>query len=123
MPPSFIPVNIVLKPHIEDFKMPTEIKYGKMYMKDASGNIVQIMPKTASIIPDYQGATASANGIRGLVPAAQASQKDKFLRGDGTWQEIAVNNDSPYIVTNTDPETDQSGEFANYSGVIYYLQD
>lgn len=31
------------------------------------------------------GATASADGTSGLVPAPSISDKDKFLKGDGTW--------------------------------------
>ena len=56
------------------------VKYGKIFMKDPSGTLVQILPTAATNVPDYQGATASSNGIAGLVPAAQSSQKDKFLR-------------------------------------------
>lgn len=82
------------------------IKYGKLFMKDSSGNLVQIMPRTATTVPDYQGATTSANGVAGLVPAAQASQKDKFLRGDGTWQEVQ-----------SDPISNYQGATSSESGV------
>lgn len=98
------------------------IKYGKLFMKDSSGNLVQIMPRTATTVPDYQGATTSANGVAGLVPAAQASQKDKFLRGDGTWQEIAEGG-TPYVLTAADPETDQSGTLDDVNGLIFYVPD
>ena len=36
------------------------------------------------------GATATAAGKAGLVPAPAAGDNGKFLRGDGTWGEIAV---------------------------------
>ena len=36
---------------------------------------------------DYQGATDNIDGIHGLVPAAISEEKDKFLKGDGTWGE------------------------------------
>ncbi len=99
------------------------VKYGKLFMKDSSGNLVQIMPRTATTVPDYQGATTSANGVAGLVPAAQASQKDKFLRGDGTWQEVATDSGPSYVLTATDPETDQSGTLDDVDGVIFYVPD
>lgn len=35
---------------------------------------------------DMAGATSSAAGTRGLVPAPAAGNQAKFLRGDGTWQ-------------------------------------
>lgn len=36
----------------------------------------------------FQGATASAAGKRGIVPAPGAGANTKFLRGDGTWQTV-----------------------------------
>ena len=36
-------------------------------------------------IPTFTGATSSANGSKGLVPAPLVADKDKFLKGDGTW--------------------------------------
>jgi hypothetical protein len=38
------------------------------------------------------GATATTAGSAGLVPAPQAGDQNKFLRGDGTWVEVATNN-------------------------------
>lgn len=35
---------------------------------------------------EMKGATASAAGVHGLVPAPAAGNQNKFLRGDGTWQ-------------------------------------
>lgn len=101
--------------------MPTTVKHGKLYMKDSLGNLVQIVPEASSNILDYQGATSSASGVSGLVPAAQASQKDKFLRGDGTWQEVSTG--ASYILTGSNPETDQSGNLDNVDGVIFYVPD
>ena len=34
---------------------------------------------------DFTGASASAAGLSGLVPAPQAGDNEKFLRGDGQW--------------------------------------
>lgn len=36
------------------------------------------------------GATSSANGKSGLVPAPASSDRTKFLRGDGTWQKTLL---------------------------------
>lgn len=36
---------------------------------------------------DMQGATASAAGVHGLVPAPQAGDNEKYLTGAGTWEE------------------------------------
>lgn len=37
------------------------------------------------IYSDFTGATSSAAGAHGLVPAPAAGDQDKFLKGDGTW--------------------------------------
>ena len=65
-------------------------KKGKLFVKDASGTIVQIIPEAVASIPDYQGATASSAGVAGLVPAALSNQREKVLRGDGTWVDAGV---------------------------------
>lgn len=36
-------------------------------------------------VPDMTGASASAAGAKGLVPAPAQGDENKFLRGDGTW--------------------------------------
>lgn len=69
--------------------MPTAVKYGKLFMKDANGNLVQIVPESNASISNYTGATSSAAGVAGLVPAATSAQRESFLRGDGTWAEAA----------------------------------
>ncbi len=40
-------------------------------------------------VPIMQGATASSDGIAGLVPVPHAGDENKFLRGDGTWVTIS----------------------------------
>ena len=39
----------------------------------------------AELISVFTGATASTAGTSGIVPAPQAGDQNKFLRGDGTW--------------------------------------
>lgn len=43
-----------------------------------------------SRIKTMQGATASAAGSAGYAPAPAAGDNEKFLRGDGTWQNVSV---------------------------------
>ena len=44
----------------------------------------------AAIATDMTGATASAAGAHGLVPAPSAGDNSKFLRGDGTWANVVI---------------------------------
>lgn len=42
----------------------------------------------AAIATDMTGATANDDGTHGLVPQPLAGDQNKFLRGDGTWENI-----------------------------------
>ena len=67
-----------------------------------------------------EGATAQANGKQGLVPQPLIADRDKFLKGDGTWGDesaaiakcetlvLSANSISalPYTFTNSAIETD-----------------
>ena len=44
----------------------------------------------------FTGATASADGKQGLVPAPEAGDQDKLLKGDGTWGTLSA-SDIPNI--------------------------
>ena len=49
---------------------------------------------------DFVGATASADGEKGMVPQPNAGDNVKFLKGDGTWanptlSEIVVGKTAP----------------------------
>ena len=59
----------------------------------------------------FTGATASAAGKAGLVPAPAAGYNTRFLRGDGAWAE-AGGMDLDALASNTDPIEIQ-GEGAN----------
>lgn len=41
-------------------------------------------------IPVFKGATSGADGKKGQVPAPKKSQRNYYLRGDGTWAEIVI---------------------------------
>lgn len=49
----------------------------------SSGNVISATDTTYSA---FTGATGSAAGTSGLVPAPAATDNTKYLRGDGTWQ-------------------------------------
>ena len=52
-------------------------------MKVIGGKIVKFC---ADIVKTFTGASASAAGKKGLVPAPAAGRNTYYLRGDGTWQ-------------------------------------
>lgn len=60
------------------------------------------------ITSDYQGATAVADGVAGLVPPALAGEMEKYLKGDGTWGTTFA-QDAPGLVPGPD-----ATELGNY---------
>ena len=51
---------------------------------------------------DFSGATANADGEKGMVPKPNAGDNVKFLKGDGTWanptlSEVVVGNTQPTV--------------------------
>lgn len=60
--------------------------------------------KYNDVIPVYTGATTENSGVTGLVPAASSANKDKFLKGDGTWESVqtelptATNSDKGGVI-------------------------
>ena len=45
---------------------------------------------TDTTYESFTGATASTDGEEGLVLAPNAGDQDKYLRGDGTWTDLAT---------------------------------
>ena len=44
----------------------------------------------STYIPDFIGCTDEFDGVRGLVPAPQAGDNNKWLKGSGGWEEIPI---------------------------------
>ena len=57
---------------------------------------------------DMKGASVSAAGTHGLVPAPAAGAQAKFLRGDGTWQYTPNDNTTYEVFTGASSTTDGS---------------
>ena len=60
---------------------------GTMTQKAISDALGSKMDSTSYVA--FTGATSVAGGTAGKVPAPAAGDNDKFLRGDGTWAEVA----------------------------------
>lgn len=46
-----------------------------------------------AIAQNVRGATSSANGAAGRVPAPAAGDQNKYLKGDGTWKALSADSD------------------------------
>lgn len=71
---------------------------------------------TDTTYSDMKGATGSAAGTHGLVPAPAAGKNGQFLRGDGTWASPA-NTDTHYtaknVISNSSTGQSNSGNASN----------
>lgn len=65
--------------YINSSGKPTAISYS------INANVPSGAKFTDTTYTDLKGATASANGTHGLVPAPTSKDVGKFLKGDGTW--------------------------------------
>ena len=66
---------------------------GKMHIAEDTGMIYvwdtnEYKSVGGSEIPDFTGATSSAAGAHGLVPAPAVADRTKFLKGDGSWDTV-----------------------------------
>ena len=64
------------------------------------------MVTDAELYSSFTGATGSAAGTSGLVPAPTATDNTKFLKGDGTWGTVDA----------LPSQTSQSGKFLTTNG-------
>lgn len=51
---------------------------------------------------DMQGATASTDGVHGLVPQPLQGDQDKYLSGGGTWKDLPPSGGVDYSTTEQD---------------------
>ena len=65
-------------------------------------------------VPEYEGATSSSTATSGLVPPAISSEKDNFLKGDGTWGDIG---ESSIIATGSDTPRNLADRFSDIVNV------
>lgn len=74
-------------------------------------------------IPVYQGATASADGSSGLVPAATSVEKDYYLKGDGTWSAVEASAPSGVTAGSYGPSSNASPAHSGTFKVPYITVD
>lgn len=57
----------------------------KFYKKTEVDQLIKGVTGEVPLYEDFTGATSSTSGTHGLVPAPNAGNQEKFLKGDGTW--------------------------------------
>lgn len=88
---------------------------------DFSDATFKIMRNGDIIGNAFHGATTLADGTVGLVPAPLIADKDKFLKGDGTWAEGGGGNANQEELTWDEYEALTEEEKTN--GTVYYITD
>ena len=67
---------------------------------------------------DFEGATSSADGTHGLVPAPLIADKDKFLCGDGSWKTVQSGAGEREL---TEAEYEALSYAEKMDGTTYYI--
>ena len=71
---------------------------------DSSVTTTITASEPSQTIEEFLGATSSASGSSGLVPAPGIGDQDKYLKGDGSWASIdTITVDSALSSTSTNP--------------------
>lgn len=91
------------------------------YSHDSSdGNYLALY---SDIPGDMTGAGSSTAGTKGLVPAPAAGDNTKFLRGDGTWQDVSGGGSvDAYTKAETDALLVQKISGSSVAAPIEYIQ-
>lgn len=71
---------------------------GKALGIDNQGNVTPV-PFSGE---DFTGATEQTDGTHGYVPAPEAGDQDKFLKADGTWEEVPAAEEMEGATASTD---------------------
>jgi len=78
--------RVLLKKTANDTEETDSSNFASTLLYNPSTKILKINGNRVVTFADiYVGATSSAAGTEGLVPAASSANRNKFLRGDGTW--------------------------------------
>lgn len=76
-----------------------------------------VISATDTTYSAFGGATAGADGSSGLVPQPLIADKDKFLKGDGTWDTIQPGASALDDLTNVDITSPTNGQVLKYDSI------
>lgn len=83
--PTYTASEVGAKPIQSPVSSPAASSYALAFIDTISQNANGVITATKKYMTDMMGATSGANGSAGLVPAPQAGDEGKYLRGDGEW--------------------------------------
>lgn len=83
--PTYTAGEVGAKPIQTPVSSPAASSYALAFIDTISQNANGVITATKKYMVDMTGATSQGDGVAGLVPAPQAGDEGKFLRGDGEW--------------------------------------
>lgn len=97
-----------------------DLKVDKIEGKGLSKNdFTDALKSKLDGIQTYQGATSSAPGVSGLVPSAPAADRNKFLKGDGTWSEVQTERE--IVIADEEPTASSAASYP--AGTVFVLME
>ena len=93
---------------------PTTSGTSVTFIATLSQNTQGVISATKKTVSSMSGATSSAAGSMGLVPAPTAGQQGLYLKGDGTW---GLPEGARVFVTDLDDVTNTSGSYTHTTTV------
>ena len=95
---------------------PSASGYETHFIDTISQDAQGVITATKKTVPQMSGASASAAGSTGLVPAPSTGYQNRFLAGDGTWQEGAFASD---LANKKDVQTAKTSPSASGNSVSF----
>lgn len=89
-----------------DHPFKVEIVKGSKFFANSHPFKVEVVGGGGGDVQDFVGATTTTIGEHGLVPAPQAGDNTKFLKGDGSWAEVSGGSEINVVQTTGTSTTD-----------------
>ena len=96
--------NVARSRHLEELA-----RAAKQYTLQEILDVTEAVATELENLNDFTGATSIAGGLSGLVPAPQAGDESKFLRGDGSWSTVESGGASIAVFTGATTNHGTSG--------------
>lgn len=97
-----------------------DVETGEDKITDVTVDGTSVVTNNVAILSTMTGATSLADGAKGMVPTPQIADKDKFLRGDGTW---AIGGGGSSVIPNPTTAATATLEKVQIDNTVYEIDN